>query len=91
MRLAAEAELARRDWPAALSPADADVLLAAGTVPVALDDPVEEVRRAVPAPRARLQADSPDQIPAVPDRARSLAGDLSRQRAALPGPSRSAG
>ena len=32
---------------------DADVLLVAGTVPVALDDPVEEVWRAVPAPRTQ--------------------------------------
>src|SRR5262249_62305838 len=42
--------------------------------------------RAVPAPRARTQAVSPDEVPAALDRARSLAGDLSRQRAALPVP-----
>ena len=86
VRLAAEAELRRRDWPAALSPADADVLLVAGNVPGELDDPVEEVWRAVPVPRARVQAEGPDEVPAVLDRARSLAGDLSRQRAALPVP-----
>jgi len=86
VRLAAEAELRRRGWPAALSPADADVLLVAGAVPKDLDDPVEEVWRAVPAPRARMQAASPDEVAAVLDRAGSLAGDLSRQRAALPVP-----
>src|SRR5438034_9752078 len=84
VRLAAEAELRRRGWPAALSPADVDVLLVAGAVLGELDDPAEEVWRAVPAPRARVQAASPDEVPAVLDRARSLAGDLSRQRAALP-------
>jgi len=39
VRLAAEAELRRRGWPAALSPADADVLLIAGAVPEKLADP----------------------------------------------------
>src|SRR5262249_56938887 len=84
--LAAEGERGRGGWPAAPSPAEADVLLIAGNVPGELDDPVAEVWRAVPAPRARTQAVSPDEVPAALDRARSLAGDLSRQRAALPVP-----
>jgi hypothetical protein len=86
VRLAAEAELRRRGWPAAISPADADVLLVAGAVPGELDDLIEAVWRAVPAPRARVQALSPDEIRAVLDDARMLVGDLSRQHAALPVP-----
>ena len=51
VRLAAEEELRRRGWPAAMTPADADVLLVAG-------DPAARHASPATAPRAHaLQAE----------------------------------
>jgi hypothetical protein len=52
-RLAVEAELTRRGWPAALSPADADLLVVAGTPGPRLGPVLDAVWRQVPQPRAR--------------------------------------
>jgi hypothetical protein len=84
VRLAAEAEARRRGWPCALTPADADLLLVAGIAPEEFGDILEEVWRAVPAPRVRAQASGPDEVPALLDAARTGLGDLARQRAADP-------
>jgi hypothetical protein len=56
VRLAAEEQLRRRGWPTALTPADADVLLVAGTPAADIAAAVEEAWAAIPAPRARAQA-----------------------------------
>jgi hypothetical protein len=84
VRLAAEAEARRRGWPCALTPADTDLLLVAGIAPGEFGDVLEEVWRAVPAPRVRAQASGPDEVPALLDAARAGLGDLARQRAADP-------
>ncbi|GLZ53856.1 hypothetical protein [Actinomycetospora sp. NBRC 106378] len=52
LRTAVEAELARRRWPAASSPADTDVVLVLGTPGPRLADVVRSVWATVPAPRA---------------------------------------
>ncbi|MER5205510.1 hypothetical protein [Streptomyces sp. NPDC002825] len=55
VRLAVEAELARRGWPQAAGPASADLVVFAGTPPpVRGEDWAERVWEGVPAPRARL-------------------------------------
>ena len=70
MRLAAEEQLRRRGWPAALSPADADVLLVAGapaadiaasraetlnvTAALAQRDPSQQAPKAIPALQLEL-------------------------------------
>jgi len=59
VRLAAEAQLRRRGWPAALSPADADVLLVAGAAAADIAAAVETTWAAVPAPRVLALVASP--------------------------------
>ena len=53
VRLATEEQLRHRGWPAALSPADADVLLVAGVPAADIAAAVETTWAAVPAPRVR--------------------------------------
>lgn len=53
VRLAVEAELARRGWPVADSPADADVLVVAGRAGPELAGAVDAVWAQLPGPRAR--------------------------------------
>jgi hypothetical protein len=84
VRLAAEAEARRRGWPCALTPADTDLLLVAGIAPGEFGQVLEEVWRAVPAPRVRAQASGPGEVPALLDAARAGLGDLAGQRAADP-------
>ncbi|MGX5655180.1 hypothetical protein ACWKWC_10450, partial [Geodermatophilus nigrescens] len=54
LRWSVEAELDRRRWPLALSPADADVLLVLGTPGPQLEAAIGVLWSQVPAPRARL-------------------------------------
>jgi hypothetical protein len=79
-RLAVEADLARRGWPAATSPADTDVLAVAGTPGPELAAVVELLWQQVPAPRA--QVDVPTAAAAAPalDRAAEVLADAARQR-----------
>ena len=62
LRLAVEAELSRRRWPVADSPADADVVLVAGTPGPRLAAVVEAVWATVPAPRVRVAVTAPGEI-----------------------------
>ena len=81
VRLAAEEELRCRGWPAAMSPADADVLLVAGDPAEQLAKVLEETWRAMPAPRARALAARPGEVAAALEAARYRLGDRSEQQA----------
>ena len=81
VRLAAEQELRRRGWPAAMTPADADVLLVAGDPSPPLAGVLDETWRAMPAPRARAQAARPGEVAAALEAARAMLGDRSWQQA----------
>ncbi|MFC5062542.1 hypothetical protein [Actinomycetospora atypica] len=75
LRLAVEAELSRRRWPVADSPADADVVLLAGTPGPRLAAVVEAVWATVPAPRVRVAVESVAGIgPALDDAQERLRG-----------------
>lgn len=82
VRLAAEAALRRRGWPQALTPADADLLLIAGTVPADFGGALEAVWQAIPAPRAHAQAAAAEEVPALLDAAQGRLGASARQRTA---------
>jgi hypothetical protein len=69
LRLAAETELARRGWPAADSPADADLVLVAGEVGPRLAAVVRAVWATVPAPRALVSVESTTELPEALDAA----------------------
>jgi hypothetical protein len=71
VRLAAEEQLRRRGWPAALSPADADVLLVAGVPAADIAASVETTWAAVPAPRVRAIVTSPGEVAAALDAAQA--------------------
>ena len=86
VRLAAEAESRRRGWPAAMTPADADVLLIAGNPVPAIADMLEEVWGAMPAPRARAQAAQPSEVAAVLDAVQAQLADRTGQRALVGAP-----
>lgn len=62
VRLAVEAALARRGWPVATGPADADVLAVAGVPGPELGAVVEQVWEQVPAPRARIEVTDPGAV-----------------------------
>ncbi|WP_324604292.1 hypothetical protein [Streptomyces sp. NRRL F-5126] len=64
-RLAAERVLRLRDWPLAATPAQADVLLVAGPARPDLDAAVDRLWQDMPAPRARVQALSADDVEAA--------------------------
>jgi hypothetical protein len=80
VRLAAEAELARRGWPLAHSPADTDVLLVAGVAGPGLGPVVDRLWDTVPAPRARAAATAAAEGAAALDTAARLLGDARHQR-----------
>src|SRR6266487_3521913 len=89
VRLAAEEQLRRRGWPAAMTPADADILLVAGDVVAPLAEVVEATWQAMPAPRARAAAASPGEVTAALDASRVRLGDRAAQQAlAVTGPGR---
>jgi len=71
VRLAAEEQLRHRGWPAALSPADADVLLVAGVPAAGIAAAVETTWAAVPAPRVRAIVTSPGEVTAALDAAQA--------------------
>ena len=71
VRLAAEEQLRHRGWPAALSPADADVLLVAGAPPADIAASVQATWAAVPAPRVRAIVTSPGEVAAALDAAQA--------------------
>jgi hypothetical protein len=89
-RLAVEAELARRGWPVAMSPADTDVLVVAGIPGPELAAVVELLWRQVPAPRARADVATASAAATALDRAADDLADAARQRPepARPSPAR---
>lgn len=80
-RLAVEAELARRCWPTAASPADADVVVVAGTAGPRLGEIVEALWAQVPVPRARTQITDPQATSAALDLAAAELADVAQQSA----------
>jgi Ni,Fe-hydrogenase III small subunit len=62
VRLAAEAELARRGWPAANSPADADLLLVAGGLGRRMTALVRSVWATMPRPRVLITVDAAGEL-----------------------------
>ncbi len=69
-RLAAEVELRRRGWPAAVSPTEADVVVLAGTVGARLTPMMGLLWRQVPKPRVFAHLDDAATVPQVLDEAR---------------------
>lgn len=90
-RLAAEEELRRRGWPAAPTPADADVLLIAGTPGPDIVNAVEACWAAIPAPRARACAGRPVEVAGALDAARADLAAADHQRRLAAGNPRGAG
>ncbi|MGH3776007.1 MAG: hypothetical protein ACRDRR_09795 [Pseudonocardiaceae bacterium] len=70
VRLAVERELRQRGWPAAGSPADADVLVIAGPVGARLRPLTDRLWQQVPGPRACLHLRDSGTVPATLDDAR---------------------
>lgn len=81
-RCAVEAELRRRGWRLAVSPADADALLVCGEPGDALRSVVDAVWEQLPGPRARSHVDEAAQVGAVVDELRRLLLDDGAQRRA---------
>jgi hypothetical protein len=81
-RLAVEAALARRGWPVASGPADADVLAVAGAPGPALAAVVDAVWEQVPAPRARIEVRAASDVGERLDGAAALLADVDHQRSA---------
>jgi hypothetical protein len=82
VRLALEAALARRGWPVATGPADADVLAVAGSPGPELAAVVAAVWEQVPAPRAQIEASAPADVDEQLDAAAVLLADAAHQRSA---------
>jgi hypothetical protein len=80
VRLAFEAALARRGWPIATGPADADVLAVAGVPGPELAAVVDAVWEQVPAPRARIEVPAPADVDDRLDAAAALLADAEHQR-----------
>lgn len=78
-RVTVEQALVARGWPAATSPADADVLVVCGDAGVALAAAVDQVWEQLPGPRARVTVLSPDEVPTALERAASLLLDDDHQ------------
>jgi hypothetical protein len=80
VRLALEAALARRGWPIAAGPADADVLAVAGSPGPELAAVVDAVWEQVPAPRARIEVPAPADVDDRLDAAAALLAEVEHQR-----------
>ncbi|MFB8778517.1 hypothetical protein ACIQW4_33825 [Streptomyces albogriseolus] len=74
VRLAAERLLRERDWPQAHTPAQADLLLVAGPDLPELRTPLERLWRDMPAPRARVNARTADEVEDALNAGRVLLG-----------------
>ena len=80
VRLAAEDYLRRRGWPAALTPADADILLICGTPVPPMAAAVADTWQAMPAPRAQATAARPAEVAGALEEARVRLADADSQR-----------
>ncbi|MGW0777854.1 hypothetical protein ACWD01_30365 [Streptomyces sp. NPDC002835] len=85
VRLAAEREFAVRDFPVALTPADADLLLVAGPRCPALDEAVDRLWQDMPAPRARVRAERAGEVAGALVAGCARLADAAGQRAAAGG------
>jgi hypothetical protein len=83
-RLAVEASVARRRWLFATGPADADLVVVAGTPGPDLSAAVERIWRQVPAPRGQVVVPEPDDVDGALGRAAATLADRDRQRAEAP-------
>jgi hypothetical protein len=83
VRLAAEREFAVRDFPVALTPADADLLLVAGPRCPALDEAVDRLWQDMPAPRARVRAERAGEVAGALVAGCARLADAAGQRAGL--------
>lgn len=81
LRARVEHELARRGWPVAVAPADADVLLVVGSPGTELGSVIDDVWAGVPAPRALVQIARDEDVVSELDRAVEVLGDVAGQRA----------
>jgi hypothetical protein len=90
VRLAAEDYLRRRGWPAALTPADADILLICGTPVPPMAAAVADTWQAMPAPRAQATAARPAEVAEALKEARVRLADGDSQRALAPAGARRA-
>jgi hypothetical protein len=82
VRLALEAALARRGWPVAAGPADADVLAVAGAPGPQLGAVADAVWEQVPAPRARFEVRVAADVDELLDTASAQLADVDHQRSA---------
>jgi hypothetical protein len=80
VRLAVEAEVRRRRWALAASPADADVLVVCGTFVQELREPVDMLFDQMPGPRARCAVAAKEDVCDVLARARDVLVDMGHQR-----------
>jgi len=80
VRLAVEAYARQSEWPLALSPADADVLVVCGRQHGALADAVDTTWRAISEPRARLELSTPVGLSAELARAVAELSSVALQR-----------
>ncbi|MDT7698452.1 MAG: hypothetical protein QOJ30_777 [Pseudonocardiales bacterium] len=85
-RLAVEAELGRRGWPAAVSPADADVLLVAGPAGPAMAAVVGRVWEQMPEPRVRVVVEVVADVSGTLDSAASQLASWTAARPEYGGP-----
>jgi hypothetical protein len=79
-RLAVEAALARQGWPSVGGPADADVLVVAGTPGPGLGPVVERIWRQIPAPRTRAAVDESGRVDRDLVAAAARLADVGHQR-----------
>ena len=80
-RCAVEAAIARRGWPAAAGPADADIVVVAGSPGPELAAVIERVWQQVPTPRARVAVSDPVDLDRQLDAAVALLVDRDHQQA----------
>ena len=79
-RIAAERIARERGWPLVATPADADILVATGSI-VAIEEQLGRVWEQLPGPRARATVASADAVAAALDDAHAALVDLDAQRA----------
>ncbi|WP_214320351.1 hypothetical protein [Nonomuraea sediminis] len=80
VRLAVEAEAARRGWLSARSPAEASVVAVCGSPDAALAEAIDVVWSDLPVPRALVHLDDPAEVGAAFDRATATLSDEPVQR-----------
>jgi hypothetical protein len=80
-RLAVERTLARREWPSATGPADADLLVVAGSPGPTLGAVIDRTWTLIPAPRARIEVTEAEGVTMALDAGVAQLADREHQRA----------